>query len=377
MKIRAGVIGTGFMGEAHTDALRRLPGVEVVAVAASSGEKARTFAQRVQIPKAYSDPYALIADADVDVVHNCTPNHLHFPVNQAALQAGKHVLSEKPLAMDSQEASALTDLAERQGVIVAVNFAYRYYPMVQQARAMVHGDDLGRIFLVHGAYLQDWLLYQHDYNWRVEPERGGRYRALADIGSHWCDLAQHVTGRRITHVCADLAVVHRTRFRPAGEAHTFGSGEGGGTEVPVQTEDYAAVLLRFDNGVRGVFTVSQVSAGHKNGLVLEVDCTDGAVRWDQEASNELWIGRRGRPNEVLAKDPGLLDDAARSYARYPGGHPEGYPDGFRNLFANVYAHITDRSGRPEFPSFREAYEVAKLVEAIGQSFSKGQWVEVT
>ena len=377
MKIRVGVIGTGFMGLAHVDALRRLPSVEVIAVAASSEEKARAFAQRQQIPRAYGDPSAFIADADIDVVHNCTPNHLHFPINQAALQAGKHVLSEKPLAMNTTETAALVDLAERRGRVAAVNYAYRYYPLVQHARRFIQSGALGRMFLVHGFYLQDWLLYETDYNWRVDPARGGTSRAIADIGSHWCDLVQHVTGRRITHVCAEQATIHATRLKPKAEAVTFSSGDlREATEVPVGTEDYAGALIRLDDGARGFFAVSQVSAGHQNSLIFEIDCAEGAVRWDQEEPEHLWIGRRDRPSEILPKSPGLLDERARGYAHYPVGHPEGYPDVFTNLFRNVYAHVADRSTAPEFPTFHEAHQIAAVVEAMLASHQQGKWVAI-
>ncbi len=376
-KIRAGIIGTGFMGEAHLEALRRLPDVDVVAVAASRPEKAEAFAETFQVPRAHVDARALIADRDVEVVHNCTPNYLHYALNGAALEAGKHVLAEKPLAMNSRETLALAELAERTGLVAAVNHCYRYYPLIEQAREMVRSGTLGRVYLVHGVYLQDWLLYRKDYNWRVDPARGGALRALGDIGSHWCDLAQHVTGRRITHVCAEKAIIHETRLKPAIEVATFRGGDAyDASEVAVTTEDYAAALIRFEGGARGFFAVSQVSAGHKNGLSFEIDCADGALRWHQEDPNILWIGRRNRPNELLAKDPGLERERAITYAHYPGGHPEGYPDTFKNLFRNVYRHIADRHAPAEFPTFRQAHEVTRLLEAIDRSHQEGRWVEV-
>jgi predicted dehydrogenase len=378
------------MGAAHVEALRRVPGVEVVAIASGREARACALAEAWRIPKVCRDPYDLIGDHDVDVVHNCTPNDLHLPLNRAALEAGKHVLSEKPLARNSAETAALVEIAERRGLVAAVNHSYRYYPLVQHARRTIQSGTLGRVYLVHGAYLQDWLLYRSDYNWRVEPERGGPSRVLGDIGTHWCDLAQHITGRRITEVCAQKAIVHPTRLKPATEADTARSADPrqaeaeiarptdqrDAIEVPVVTEDFAAVLARFEDGARGMFAVSQVSAGHKNGLVVEIDCAEGALRWEQEDANHLWIGRRNRPNEILEKDPSLIEEQARPYARYPGGHPEGYPDGFRNLFANVYAHIADRGIPPEFPTFRESHQVMKVIEAIATSDREGRWVEV-
>ena len=240
------------MGKAHVEALRRLPGVQVVAIAGHTEERSRASARALDIPRAYGDPHALTADSEVDVVHNCLPNHLHLPLNTAALAAGKHVVSEKPLALNSGETATLVEFAQRSGLVTAVNFAYRYYPLVQHARAVIQEGALGAVYLVHGAYLQDWLLSPRDYNWRVDPERGGPYRALGDIGSHWCDLAQYVTGRRITHVCAQSLIAHKTRLRPRAEAVTFQAADrGGGTEEPVVTEDAATVLLGSPADPRG------------------------------------------------------------------------------------------------------------------------------
>lgn len=381
-QIRAGILGSGFMGAAHVEALRRVPGVEVVAVASGREARARALTDAWRIPKTYRDPYDLIGDPDIDVVHNCTPNDLHLPLNTAALERGKHVLSEKPLALTSAETGALVEIAERSGLVAAVNHCYRYYPMIQHARQMIQRDTLGRVYLIHGVYLQDWLLYRSDYNWRVEPERGGRFRVLGDIGTHWCDLVQYITGQRIVAVCAQMATVHPTRLKPTTKTEAVQRADDGeanereGTEVPVVTEDFATVLARFEGGAQGVFAVSQVSAGHKNGLVVEIDCAEAALRWEQEDPNRLWIGRRNEPNEILEKDPNLVDAEARPYVRYPGGHPEGYPDGFRNLFANVYAHIANRNIAPEFPTFRESHQIMKVLEAIEASDREGRWIEV-
>ncbi len=371
-RIHAGIVGTGFMGEAHLEALRRLPEVEVVAVAASRPEKADLFARTFQVPRAHRDALELIADPAVDVVHTCTPNHLHFPHSKAALEAGKHVLSEKPLALDSRETGALSEIATRSGLVAAVNHCYRYYPLVEHMREMVQNGVLGRVHLVHGVYLQDWLLFKEDYNWRIDPARGGALRALGDIGSHWCDLAQHVIGRRITEVCAEKATIHDTRLRPTTEVATFARVDPrDAVEVPVTTEDYAAALIRFDDSARGFFAISQVSAGHKNGLTLEIDCAEGSLRWEQEDPNRLWIGRRDRPSEMLEKD------CSRRYADYPGGHPEGYPDTFKNLFQNVYRHIADRSTPAEFPTFAQSHQVTRVLEAIDVSHREGRWVKVS
>ena len=373
--IRAAIIGTGFMGESHAEALRRVPGVELVAVASHWQARADALAARYNIPFATDDWHRVLERDDVDVVHNCTPNALHFEVNRAALQAGKHVVSEKPLTVSSQESAELVRLAEASGLVTSVNFNYRFYPLVQHARALVAAGELGDVFVVHGHYAQDWLLNADDYNWRVEGEAGGASRAFADIGSHWCDLAQFVTGRRITRVFADLFTVHPERERPTEAAETFRAGAGATERVPVSTEDGANVLLQFEGGARGAVTVSQVSAGRKNREWIEVDGSRASLAWNQERPNELWIGHRDRPNETVVKDPALLADAARPYAHYPGGHPEGYPTGFKNHFLNVYRAVRE-GGVPDVPTFADGHRAVRLAEAVLESARRETWVDV-
>jgi predicted dehydrogenase len=340
-------------------------------------DKARRVATALAIPTVYGDPNDLIKDTCIDIVHNCTPNGSHLALTRTALEAGKHVMSEKPLGMDSVETRALVEIAEKTGLVAAVNFGYRYFPLAQQARSAIQSGRLGNILLVHGHYLQDWLLYKHDYNWRIDRARGGASRAVADIGSHWCDLVQHVAGRQITRVCADIVPIHKTRLRPVSEAETFASaGQVPTVETVVDTEDYGAVLFELSGGIRGTFLVSQVSAGHKNALVFEVNCEQASVRWAQEEPNNLWLGYRDRANEYLAKDPNLLDEQVRKYAGYPGGHGEGYPDGIKNLLRNVYMRITDPSVPVEYPTFLEAHRIVLLVEAILASSRGRSWVEV-
>jgi predicted dehydrogenase len=376
--VRAAIIGTGFMGSTHAEALRRIPGVEIAAVASHRRERAEALAGRFNVPTATDDWRQVIRDDAVEVVHNCTPNDLHFAINKAALEAGKHVVSEKPLTTRAGESAELVRLAAERGVVAAVNFNYRFYPLVQHARALVRRGDVGAVHLIHGHYLQDWLLYATDYNWRLEGEAGGPSRALADIGSHWLDLVQFVTGLRIERVFADLFTVHATRQKPAGTAETFRQGEGETEAVPVTSEDGGNVLLQFEGGARGAVTVSQVSAGRKNHEWFEIDGAERALAWNQERPNELWIGRRGGPNEVLIKDPSLLADEAQAYAHYPGGHPEGYPDGPKNLFRNVY-HAVRAGGPPEepdYPTFADGHRAVRLVEAALESHAAERWVDV-
>jgi predicted dehydrogenase len=382
--VNVAVIGTGFMGAAHVDALRRVPGVRVAAIASTDRRRAREIADQFDVPLALDDWRALLDRPDIHAVHNCTPNNLHYEVNRSLIDAGKHVLSEKPLTMTAVESADLVRRARAKGVVTAINFNYRGYPLVQHAHAMLRRGDLGTLFLVHGHYLQDWLLHDTDYNWRLESSISGASRAVADIGSHWCDLVQFVTGRKITRVFAHLFRVHETRKKPRQAVETYKGKELGAPheyeEVPIDTEDGAFVLAELEGGLRGSLTVSQVSAGRKNRQWIEVDGSRGAIAWNQEDPNELWLGHRDKPNEVLIKDPALLDESARRYAHYPGGHPEGYPDGPRNLFGNLYRYI--REGRrpghdaADFPTFEDGHAEVVIVEAVLRSHERRSWVDV-
>ena len=380
-KIAAGIIGTGFIGPAHVEAARRLGNIEFIAIAEANEELARLKAETLSIDRAYGDYRELLANPDVQVVHNCTPNHLHYQVNKDILASGKHVISEKPLAMTSTESRELVELAKTSGLIHAVDFNYRYYPLVQHARQMVQQGELGDVYALHGSYLQDWLYLATDWNWRLEPELSGESRAVADVGSHWCDLLQFITGETITRVMADLRTVHKTRMKPKKEIETYAGKELTPSDYEPQdiaTEDYASVLLELSGGAHGVFTVSQVAAGRKNRLYFELDGSRRAIAWDQERPNEMWIGYREKPNEILVKDPSLLHEAAREYAHYPGGHPEAYPDGPKNLFRNVYRAVEtgQMPAEPDWSTFEDGHKEMAICDAILESNKSQQWTDV-
>ncbi len=381
-KIKAGVIGTGFIGPAHVEAARRLGNVEFVAIAEANQQLAEEKAGALEIPRSYGDYRDLLADSEVQVVHNCTPNHLHFPVNKDILAAGKHVISEKPLAMTSGESRQLVQLAKESGLIHAISFNYRYYPLIQHARAMVQAGEVGDIFSIHGSYLQDWLFLETDWNWRLQPEMSGESRAIADIGSHWCDLVQFITGLTITRVMADLQTIHKTRMKPKKEVETYAGKVLEPSDYEPQeinTEDYGSVLLELSNGAHGVVTVSQVAAGRKNRVHFEIDGSKCALAWDQENPNDLWIGYRDKANEVLAKDPSLMHEVAREYAHYPGGHPEAYPDGPKNLCRNVYRAVVGGGHMPADPdwsTFEDGHKEMAICDAVLASNKAQSWVDV-
>ena len=363
MGLKAAVLGSGFMGRVHLEALRRLGNVEAFTVASRDEAAVR---------KAMADP-------SVTAVHVCTPNASHVPLAKMALEAGKHVLCEKPLATSAIDAAMLAALAQSRGLRNATCHNLRYYPMVQHMRRMREAGELGEILVAQGTYSQDWLLYDTDWNWRIESSEGGPLRALGDIGSHWCDMAEHVSGLRIREVCADLQTFHKTRKRPRSQVETF-SGKlfsaADYDEVPIETEDFASVIFRMGERTRGSFTASQVSAGCKNRLSIEIYGSKASVAWNQERPDELWIGQRNAPNQLIVKDPSLLHEGARSYADLPGGHSEGYDDTFKQVFRRFYASIEDPSAEPEYPQFADGLRQLHILEAELASHKARAWVEV-
>jgi predicted dehydrogenase len=379
-RIGMGLVGPGLVGAHHIDAVRRLGFVDVVAVAGSSAASARAKADAWHVPRAYGSYAELVADPDVHVVHNTTPNYLHVPVIKAALAHGKHVVSDKPLATTAADAEALWRAASAAGVVHAVTFNYRGNPLVQQARAMIAAGDLGPVHFAHGAYLQDWLLEESDFSWRLEPDKGGASSAVADIGSHWCDLVQHVLGRRIESVLADLTTTLPVRMRPQHRRDAFAGATVNEAREPfvVRSEDLATVLLRLEGGIKASMTVGQVCAGHKNDLWFELNGARASLRWRQEQQNELWIGYRGQPNAILPKDPSLLCREALPYAHLPGGHQESWADAFRNVVRDIYLAIAgERTHGAAIATFEDGFHAAGVVDAILESHRQGGvWTRV-
>uniref|UniRef100_UPI004047E863 Gfo/Idh/MocA family protein n=1 Tax=Algoriphagus sp. TaxID=1872435 RepID=UPI004047E863 len=378
--IKAAIVGTGFIGPAHLEALRRIPNVEVVALVEVNQELADEKAKQLGIPRAYvfAD---MLNQADIDVVHICTPNFLHYSQAKAVLEAKKHVICEKPLAISLAEAEDLVKIAKTSGLVNAVHFNLRYYPMVRQMKVMREKGELGEVYSIMGSYLQDWLFLQTDYNWRLEPDKSGDSRAIADIGSHLLDITEYVTGLRITQVMADFSTVHKTRLKPLKAIETY-SGKmltpADYQEVPINTEDHATVLLRFDNGSKGSITVSQVNAGRKNRLNIEIAGSVSAVEFNSERPNELWIGKREKANEQLMKDPSLVHREVSSLVSFPGGHNEGFPDTSKQLFKEVYAAILagKQPEHPSYPTFADGWRELLIGERIVESNKKQDWVTI-
>ena len=377
--IRAGVVGVGFVGVAHVEALRRL-GIEVGGVVGSTPERARAKAEAANLPMVYDSVEALAADPDIHAIHIASPNHAHADQVRVCLEAGKHVVCEKPLSLTSAETADLVTRARDSALVNAVCFNIRFYPNCHQARALVASGGIGAPRFITGSYLQDWLLLETDWNWRLVPELAGGLRAVADIGSHWLDLVSFIAGTRIDQVMAELHTFVPLRRHPAGPVETFAAGSDDGelVEEAMSSDDAAGILVRFENGARGVVAVSQVSAGRKNSVSFEIDGTDSALSWFSEDPDRLWIGHRGRPNEILQRDPSLATPDVVPLIGYPGGHVEGYPDTFRALFDAVYADIATGgpADEPAYPTFADGHELVRVTEAVARSAERGEWVSV-
>ena len=378
-QIKTAIFGTGFMGRVHLEAVRRVESVEAVAIAGRSGDAAHRLGAGFSVETITTDYREILRDPAVDAVHICTPNAQHFSMAKDALSAGKHVLCEKPLATSIEEGEELVSLAAKQGLRNCVCHNLRYYPMVQQMRSMREAGDLGDILVVQGTYSQDWLLYDTDWNWRVETKAGGPSRCMADIGSHWFDMAEHVTGLRVKSLCADLQTFHPMRKQPKHSVETFANkllGPEDYIETPVDTEDFGAVIFRMGTRTRGSVTASQVSAGRKNRLSIEIYGTRSSVAWDQERPDELWSGHRDTGNQIFIKDPSLLKPAARGFADLPGGHSEGYDDTFKQVFRRFYSSIGRGAGVLEYPEFTDGLRQLTILNAAMQSHGTRGCVDV-
>jgi predicted dehydrogenase len=376
--VGAAVIGTGFIGTVHVEALRRI-GVQVRGVLGSSPDRGRTRADALGVARAYGSLDELLDDPLVEVVHVTSPNHLHVPQTERILAAGRHVICEKPLAMTATESSALVSQATASGLVNAVNFNIRFYPLHQHVRELVAAGGLGDVRFVTGHYFQDWLLLESDWNWRLEPDKGGSLRAVGDIGSHWLDLVTFLTGQPVVSVMADLATFIRVRDQPRGPVETFSTERASDTiQREMATEDVASILLRFGNGARGALAVSQISAGRKNSLRWEIDGATSAAAWDSETPDHLWIGHRDRPNELLLRNPALMGAAGRAAAALPAGHVEGFGDTFGALFRAVYADVVAGrpADRPPYATFADGHDEMLVGDAIATSAREGRWIDV-
>ena len=376
--MRAGVIGVGFIGVAHIEALRRLGFVNVVALA--DNVNAHEKAEELYIPKGYINYKEMIDKENLDVVHICTPNSMHFEMAMYAMKRGVHVICEKPMTVTVEEARILRDYAARHNIVTGMNFSLRFYPQVVQMKEMVRAGDVGDIYTVHGSYLQDWLYYDTDYSWRLEPELSGESRAFSDIGSHWIDMVETIINQKAVEVFAEFATFHKTRKKPLKAVDTY-SGMAlrpeDYQEVSINTEDYCTVLFRFDGGAKGCCNISQVYAGRKNQMIVSIGGSKCALHWDSEDSNDLWVGRRETYNQKIPKDPSILYEATKGVISYPGGHVEGFPDTFKQNFAKIYKVVAEKDiSIKDFATFEAGYREMRLCKKIIESAKKGQWIRI-
>jgi predicted dehydrogenase len=370
------MIGTGFMGKVHTEAARRLGNVEVVAIAGSTAERARKFADQVCVDRATGNWQELMSDPEIDAVHILTPNDLHYPMAKAAFAAGKHVICEKPLATSVEQGEELVEIARKSGLAHCVFHNLRAYPQIRNMRGIVQSGQIGDVWAVQGTYSQDWLLYATDWNWRIEQ---GPSRTFADIGTHWCDLLEFITGHRLQEICADLNTFHKMRRKPKGQVETFSGKEVNAdntTEVAIDTEDFGAMIFRTNKGARGTMTCSQIASGRKNRIFLEIYGTKGSVAWNAEQHDDLWLGHRNEPNQIVIKDAFLMSKEAGPFTDLPGGHSEGYDDTFKMTMRAFYATVSDRTAKVEYPQFEDGLRQLRIISAVLKSSKAHGWVEV-
>lgn len=356
--IRAGFIGGGFMSSVHSRAARAARGV-LAAGASSTAARASEAATQLGLDVAHDSVESLLADPDIDVVHICTPNTTHSTIARAALEAGKHVICEKPLATSSGDALELVTMARERGLVAAVPFIYRFHPMAREARARMAAGETGRLLSVHGAYLQDWLATPHDDDWRVDSRLGGPSRAFADIGSHLVDLLEFIAGDRIVRLIASTRTAYRARA----------------TNTDIDTEDLVAVVVELESGAVGTLLISQVAPGRKNALSLELSGTAASVRFDQERPDQLWVGRP-EASMIIERDAAHLAPDAARLSLVPAGHPAGYQDAFNAFVADAYTAI--RGSVPDgLPGFDDGLRAVRITEAVLESAATGTWIEVT
>lgn len=371
---KAAVIGAGFIGAVHVEMLRRLGNVSVVALcdAIDADKKAAAM----HIGNAYSDYKMMIDEQKPDAIHICTPNHTHYDIARYAIEKGVNFICEKPFTTTVEQAKELVSLAKEKGVTGAVNFHNRLYPMPNEMQKMIAKEEVGDLFSVHGEYVQDWLMYDTDYSWRLEKGQVGKTRAIADIGSHWMDLAEFVTGEKIKRVNAAFRTVYPVRKKPMGKVETFQTvTDVSYEEIPIDTEDEAVVMFELENGAIGTAIVSMVFAGKKNTTTLSVAGSKKSLQWSSESLNDLWIGHRDKPNEIMTKDASLMHKEAALLASYPSGHIEGFPDAFKNVFRQFYDSF-DMEGNYEFACLEDGLREMILSDCIFESAMSKAWVEV-
>ncbi len=377
--IRVGLIGTGYIGKVHLEALSRIGDVRVLSVTDTNKKMAEESAALYGIPSIANDSNEIIQNPEIDVIHNCTPNKYHHNITKEALLAGKQVLSEKPLSISLADAEELVDLAVRKKAITGVHFCYRYYPVVQEMASRIRNNSLGDVRLVTGTWFQDWLSKDTDYSWRLDKSESGDSNITADLGSHWFDLIQFVTGLKVKEVMGDMKTIIPVRKRPKRQVLAFEkAADLEYDEVQMELEEYSAVLFRLSNDAPGSFTTSQVCNGRKSDTEFQIYGKENSLAWNHNKSNELWIGHRDKPNETLIESPLLQQKDTQKYATLPAGHPLGYHDAVLNMFKDYYQAVENNTSDEgsDRPTFRTGYDEMKILDAIVRSVKEKSWITV-
>lgn len=374
--LQACVVGLGLIGPIHVEALRRI-GINVNSVVSRDKDKVSEFARSINAKWYFTDINDALKQDDIDVIHICVPDDLHYEYVKLSLKAGKHVVCEKPLTVNSKQSKELLDISKKVNRVCAVCYNLRYYPLIHQVKSEIKSN----IIAVHGGFLQDWLLYKNDWSWRMDPNSESRLRAIPDIGSHWFDMVNFMTGLEVEYVFADLLTYHKTRNKPKGIIKTFSKTQGSNVEheeVDIKTEDFGSVLIRFKNGSKGVCIVSQVSAGRKCNLNFEIDTESESFSWTSEEPNNMLIGKRNEANKILTRDPNMMSSEASNITSYPPGHAEGYPDTFKHFFKSVYSYISenDYNIKKTFPTFEDGHRSILICDAILKSADEERWVSI-
>lgn len=378
--INVGVVGAGFIGMQHIEAIGRIPGVKIVAICTNNVDHLNYLKNNGVCERTYTDYKEMIDNENLDAIHNCTPTNMHFEINDYALRNNLHVFGEKPLAKTTSEAKKLVDLAKEKKLLTGVNFNYRNNLLVQEMRARVEQNDFGRVLFVQGEYLQDWLMFESDYDWRVDLNAGGPSRALADIGSHCIDVAEYIMGKRIVAVNSTLFTVHdkRRKYASTGTFSQTDDLDQSFEEVTVENEDGGVIQAKFEDGVIASFVISQVSAGKKNGLMINISGEHYALEWKQEQSDRLWVGHRDKGNEEIYADANYVSESVKNFATLPNGHPVGWHDAMTNGIRMFYQAIIENNidSKKTFATFDDGYHVMKVIDACLESDDKKSWVYV-
>lgn len=375
--IGAAVVGTGFIGAVHLSTLRRL-GIPIVGVLGSSAARGADRARALGVAKAYGSLDELLADPAVQMVHVTSPNVAHYPQVKAILAAGKHVICEKPLAMTSAQSAEMVAMARASGKVAAVCYNTRFYPLNQHAHGMMKAGELGDLRLITGHFHQDWLAKDTDWNWRLEAAEGGPLRSVSDIGTHWVDLTNFVTGQKPVSIMADLATFIPERQKPLGPVETFTATKGPTETRKIDTDDAATILLRYANGGRGMMSTSQISHGRRGLLCWDISGSKASAAWSAEHPEDLWIGHREAPNQILLRDPSLMNPTGAAAAFMPGGHPEGFADTWAAFFTQVYRDVA-RGGRgadSTWATFDDGHYEMLFCDAVLASAASGTWTNV-